>query len=248
MKENTTSAYICLKDDLGIEYRLCRLDYVSSDDGHYTYVFRPDYSVIDMLSPPLYQGIPGLDLDLRKEEYVRKDIVPCFISERTPGENRIDVSELLESVGMDHLNRLEWLIRTDLRYFGDSFYAIRYTEPETIDMSGLSLRFPDAAMKILKNICAGNTVILKDLRIDENNRPQTYFLLKELYLGNRKALKTMRDAGELPRLGRKEKEIPGKDLREMRRRMENGLMTSQQVADTLGISRATLFRKLRKLE
>ena len=58
----------------------------------------------------------------------------------------------------------------------------------------------------------------------------------------------MRDAGELPRLGRKEKEIPDKDLREMRRRMENGLMTSQQAADALGISRATLFRKLRKLE
>jgi transcriptional regulator of acetoin/glycerol metabolism len=49
-------------------------------------------------------------------------------------------------------------------------------------------------------------------------------------------------------LGRKEKEIPEKELREMRRRMENGLITSQQAADALGIGRATLFRKFKKLE
>ena len=247
MRGQVTSAYICLKDELGIEYRLCRLDYVSSEDGHFEYVFRPDYSVIDMLSPPLYQGIPGLDMDLRKEEYVRKDTVPCFISERTPGESRIDISDLLESAEMDHLNRLEWLIRTDLQYFGDSFYAVRYEEPETVDMSGLDLTFGNAAMRVLKNICAGNTVVLKDLIIDENNRTQICLLLKELFIKNRTALKRMRAAGELPKVGRKKKEISEKDLREARRRMERGFMTSQQAADELGISRATLFRRLKKL-
>ena len=248
MKENTTSAYICLKDGLGIEYRLCRLDYVSSESGHYSYVFRPDYAVIDMLSPPLYQGIPGLDLELRREEYVRKDMVPCFISERTPGENRIDLPELLKGVGMDHLNRLEWLIRTNLQYFGDPFYAVRYEEPRTIDMSDKIATFRNSAIAILKEICAGNTVILKDMTIDQSNKTQIYFLLRDLLTADGLALKRMRKDGELPGLGRKRKEISLKNLREAEYRMEKGFMTAQQAADSLGISRATFFRKLKELE
>ena len=248
MKENVTSAYICLKDELGIEYKLCKLDYISSEDGHYSYIFRPDYSIIDMLSPPLYQGIPGLNMDLRKKEYIRSDMVPRFISERTPGENRIDLAELLASVGMDHLNRLEWLIRTNLQYFGDNFYAVRYEEPKKVDMSGNVATFRNSTMTILKEICAGNTVVLKDVTIDESNKTQMYFLLKDLLAKNDLAMKRMRKDGELPKLGRKRKEISLKDLREAEYRMEKGFMTAQQAADSLGISRATLFRKLKEIE
>lgn len=248
MKENVTSAYICLKDELGIEYKLCKLDYISSEDGHYSYIFRPDYSIIDMLSPPLYQGIPGLNMDLRKKEYIRSDMVPCFISERTPGENRIDLAELLASVGMDHLNRLEWLIRTNLQYFGDNFYAVRYEEPKKVDMSGNVATFRNSTMTILKEICAGNTVVLKDVTIDESNKTQMYFLLKDLLAKNDLAMKRMRKDGELPKLGRKRKEVSLKDLREAEYRMEKGFMTAQQAADELGISRATLFRKLKEIE
>ena len=248
MKENRISAMICLKDGLGIEYRLCRIDYISAEDGHFSYVFRPDYAVIDMLSPPLFQGIPGLDLDARRDEYVRKDMVPCFISERTPGENRIDVNELLKNAGMDHLNRLEWLIRTETQYFGDSLYAVRYEEPRTVDMTNRTVTFDSAAMDILNEICAGNTVVLKDLVIDDSNKTQMYFLLRDLLVGNRLAVKRMRKDGELPRAGRNRKGIPEKDLREAKERMENGFMTAQQAADALGVSRATLFRKLKQLD
>ena len=248
MKENVTSAYICLKDELGIEYKLCKLDYISSEDGHYSYIFRPDYSIIDMLSPPLYQGIPGLNMDLRKKEFIQSDMVPFFISERTPGENRIDLAELLANVGMDHLNRLEWLIRTNLQYFGDNFYAVRYEEPKKVDMSGNVATFRNSTMTILKEICAGNTVVLKDVTIDESNKTQMYFLLKDLLAKNDLAMKRMRKDGELPKLGRKRKEISLKDLREVEYRMEKGFMTAQQAADSLGISRATLFRKLKEIE
>ena len=212
MKEQTTTGTICIKNKLGIEFRLCRIDYTVRDDGHYSYVFKPDYSVIDMLSTPLFQGIPGLDLDLRKEEYVREDMVPVFISERTPGENRVDLWDLLQSVGMDHLNRLEWLIRTDMQYFGDPMYVVRYEEPEVIDMRGAELTFRMMALKIMKAICAGNDVVLRDTVIDKKNRTFAYRLLSNMMIGNDSRLKIQRTNGELPKLGRKQKEIDQKDL------------------------------------
>lgn len=248
MRKSTTSASVCLKDGDGIEYRLCRLDYTVSEDGTYSYVFTPDYAVIDMLSPPLFQGIPGLDLDARRKEYVRRNMVPCFISERTPGENRQDVAELLEDAGMDHLNRLEWLIRTDLQYFGDNLYVVRYEEPKSVDMSGRTATFGSAAKAILREICTGNTVILDGVTIDDTNKTQIYFLLKDLRTADELAVKRMRKNGELPGLGRRRKTVSDRDLLEARERMKKGFMTAQQAADALGIGRATLFRKLKKME
>ena len=248
MKENVTSGIICVKNDMGIEFRICRIDYISKDDGHYSYVFRPDYSIIDMLSPPLFQGIPGLNLDLRKEEYVREDMEPVFITERTPGENRADLWELLQSVGMDHLNRLEWLIRTDLQYFGDPMYVIRYEDPAVIDMSDADLTFRVMTLRILKRICAGNDVILPDVTIDKSNRTFAYRLMIDILKKNDSKMKEQRSKGELPSLGRKRKEIDPKDLEFIKINMDMGLMTSEVAAKRLGIGRATLFRRLKEME
>ena len=77
-------ALICLKDDLGIEYVVSEIEYKIWKNEEFEYRFRPNYSVIDLLDTSLFQGIPGIDLDLRKEEYIRKNAVPTFISERAP--------------------------------------------------------------------------------------------------------------------------------------------------------------------
>ena len=239
---------ICLKDGFGIEFRICRIDYTVRDNGHYLYRFRPNYGVIDMLSPPLFQGIPGLDLELRKEEYVREDMVPVFISERTPGENRADLWELLQSVDMDHLNRLEWLIRTDLQYFGDPMYVIRYEEPGAIDMRNTDVTFRVMTLRVLKAICAGNDVILPDTEIDDSNRTFAYHLLKDILLKNDLRVKEQRSNGDLPSLGRRRREIDEKELEFVKKNMDMGFLTSEAAAERLGVSRATLFRRLKEFE
>ena len=61
----------------------------------FTYVFTPYYEVIDLLSPPVFQGIPGLNLDRRKPVYVRDNRVPVFIGERAPNINREDLWHVL---------------------------------------------------------------------------------------------------------------------------------------------------------
>ena len=58
----------------------------------------PFYHVIELLPTRLFQGIPGLDMCLRKERYVRENMTPVFISERTSRENRENLWELLKHV------------------------------------------------------------------------------------------------------------------------------------------------------
>ena len=50
---------------------------------------------MDLLPNNIFQGIPGLNLELRKDKYVRKNMTPVFISERTPSAHREDLWELL---------------------------------------------------------------------------------------------------------------------------------------------------------
>ena len=48
-------------------------------------------------------------------------MTPVYVSERSPEPNRVGLNDLLKEVGLDHLNRLEWMIRTKRTYMGDNF-------------------------------------------------------------------------------------------------------------------------------
>ena len=155
-----TSGLICMKDDYKFAYKIAKIEYEEWEDGEYKYRFYPFYNVIDMLPPHLFQGIPGLDLSLRRASYERKNTIPVFISERTPGENREDVWQLLEENGMQVLNRLEWLIRTNKRYSGDSFFVKRF-EKDTVNYTPRSMydlvpRSDLLIRRLLDIICFGD--------------------------------------------------------------------------------------------
>ena len=96
MRKLTTTGFICLEDDYKFIYKIAKIEYEEWEDGAFNYRFRPFYNVINMLPPNLFQGIPGLDLSLEKAVYERKNIVPTFISERTPSERREDLWELMD--------------------------------------------------------------------------------------------------------------------------------------------------------
>ena len=72
-----------------------------------------------------FQGIPGLDMSMRLERYYRVNMMPYFISERTPSEKREDLWELLEEVGLDYYDRFEWLLRTNMRCGTDNLIVER---------------------------------------------------------------------------------------------------------------------------
>ena len=78
MRELVTSGDICLKDEYNLVYKIAEITYREREDESFIYEIRPNYSVISLLKVTDFQGIPGLDLDLRKEVYIRENIVPVL--------------------------------------------------------------------------------------------------------------------------------------------------------------------------
>lgn len=257
MRENVTEGTICLKDDYGLEYKIAKITYIEKEDESFRYVFKPYYNVTDMLSADIFQGIPGLRIENRKEEYVRENIVPTFISERTPGRNRENLWEMLQSVGMTYLNQLEWLIRTDTRYAGDRMYVKRYSnddEKRTITVDYKSGRMLDMCREVLEIICYGNDVVGQDYEINDANRKEFYKLLHQMYssemdVRRKNHINGVRaGASQGHYKGRKRLQLSTPRLYEIKKALATHRMTEEQALKELGISRATLYRRLKEIE
>ena len=257
MREVTTEGVICVREDeTRIEYALCHIALTEREDDSFEWSFRPRWSVIDLLSPPLFQGIPGLNLDLRLEEYIRRDRTPVFVSERVPAENREDVRGLLDQEGLEYLNKLEWLIRTEYRYAGDQLYVRRKLESDDVlevdagDLSRVGARSSQAIRFLLEQMALGRNVRGDGFRIDEANRVGAHALLRLLYLKEKKHLDGLRGEGVARaraaggRVGRKPAAIDDIALNDMVERFERGLLTAEDAARGLGISRSTFFRRM----
>jgi hypothetical protein len=257
MKKIATTGLICLDDDLGFTYHIAKIDYLLREDDSYTYTFTPNYSVIDLLPSTLFQGIPGLDLDLRKTQYVRENVIPVFISERTPSENREDLQKLLEDCNMEYLNQLEWLIRTDTRYGGDRLYARHWDEKaqkNTVDYAVLwqaNTRSAETIRALLREICAGNDIAGDSFMIDDSNRAAYYSLLmslyrKEKYFIDRQRANGIRESAAQGKYrGRKPTPIDDTKLNAVLLEYTQNKLTADSAARALGVSRSTFFRKLK---
>lgn len=95
------------------------------DEQNFQYVIKPYWKSIDQIPKGVFQGIPGINIDLRRDAYYRVNMTPLFISMRTPSESRVNVTELMRSVGLDYYDRFEWLIRSEMRCGDDNLFVIR---------------------------------------------------------------------------------------------------------------------------
>ena len=102
-----------------------QIDYEEYDEENFQYVITPYWDIIDGLTYDVFQGIPGIDMELRLRHYYRANYEPVFITERSPSKNREDLWELLESVGLDYYDRFEWLLRTNMRCANDNLIVER---------------------------------------------------------------------------------------------------------------------------
>lgn len=73
----------------------------------------------------IFWGIPGIDTDLNKEKYYRVNMTPGFMRQRTPDKNRQGMMRLMKSVGLNHYDRFEFLLRTDLTCGNDNLIVER---------------------------------------------------------------------------------------------------------------------------
>lgn len=79
-----------------------------NDAGETDWVITPNYENLAKIRPIM---IPGIDLSMHLKEYIRT-YVPVFVEERTPSDNREDLRELLDAVGLDWNDRFEYMCRT----------------------------------------------------------------------------------------------------------------------------------------
>ncbi len=256
MEKLTTTGIICFRDSCNILYKISKIEYEEYENGEYEYIFTPFYNVIDFLPSSLFQGIPGLDLSLRKEHYHRKNMVPVFISERTPGENREDLRKLLEDVGMESLDRLEWLIRTKTQYSGDNLFVIPFETNETVvyekhSMYDLVKRADNINKALLSVICAGDYLHADDITIDDSTRASYYRLLLPIYTREYEARKRAQRKGiekakeDNVYKGRKKIKMDSLLLINTMEDYVNKKITLEEALTKLKISRATFFRRLK---
>ena len=116
----------------GEKISVAQIDYQEFDEENFQYVIIPYWEIVDGLPASVFQGIPGIDMDLRLKDYYRVNYIPTFIAERTPSESREDLWELLESVNLDYYDRFEWLLRTKMRAANDNLIVERRRIEETV--------------------------------------------------------------------------------------------------------------------
>ncbi len=259
MNELITRGIICLKDDYNFKYKIADIDYIEYENGEFKYLFYPHYSVIDLLNSYLFEGIPGLNLDKRKVCYERKNMTPVFISERSPSENRADLWELLDMYNMKSLNRLEWLIRTDMTYFGDRLYVEKRNEIDDNrcikmdSMFDLIKRSDNLVKELLKIICYDNCLDCKEININNNNRKDYYNLLMPMYIKEYNLKRNKINEGIAKAKannnykGRKKIEINPLKFNEISNKYLKKLITLDETLKILKISKSTFFRRLKDL-
>lgn len=59
MRESTTTGMISLDGPGGLVYEVGAITYLVREDESFRYTFVPNWPVIDLLEPPLFQGVPG---------------------------------------------------------------------------------------------------------------------------------------------------------------------------------------------
>lgn len=254
MNKKTFEGSITIEHE-GITYYVSNLSYTIYEDDSFEFVFTPNYFVIDLLPTSVFQGIPGLNLDERRERYVRKNIMPTFISERVPQKNREDFFELLEEAGMDYLNPIEYLLRTKKQYSGDPLKLKEKNIHSLININEISTKNNAFGLTkvILDNIAKGNDVFYEGSIIDDTNRKVFFNVLHALYIKSLKGREANRKAGieEAKQSGkykgRKPVQVDMILFNESLKDISNGLINVKEACKRLNISVDKFYRVRKKL-
>ena len=255
MRKYISKGIICVKGSLGLVYAVCKITYTLSEDDNYEFVFEPNYPVIDLLDSSVFQGIPGLNLDLRKKEYIRNNSIPTFISERVPTEKREDYFELLSKVNMEFMDPIEYLIRSKEQYSGDKLFVKPYNDKATISLDFKGNETNSTIIKhILENICLGNDIIINNQIIDDTNRKMFYDVFIKIYSRSYMLKKEAQKQGIISAKktgiykGRKPIIVDELKFRGMLLRVEKKQISPKQAAKELNISIDKYYRFKKQLQ
>lgn len=255
MKIYESNANICVKGNHNIVYRVAEIQYLEKEDGYTRYTFIPNYSVISLLDSKYFQGIPGLNLDLKRERYIRENMTPVFISERVPMKNRVDYQKLLNDVGLEVMEPIQYLLRTKLQYFGDNFFLLPYKEKETFTIKKKEEKKSSSAFirELLEKIAAGDDVSINGCLIDDDNRKTLHGVLMFIYsrsieaqkLSQKEGIAKAKESGVYK--GRKPKKVDILKFEDALAKIERKNLSVKDACLYLGISVDKFYREKKKL-
>lgn len=260
----------------GEKISVAQIDYQEFDEENFQYVISPYWEIIDGLPASVFQGIPGIDMDLRLERYYRVNYIPTFIAERTPSENREDLWEILESVGLDYYDRFEWLLRTTMRAANDNLIverrrmsqvveeftagmlsALQYGDKIVVDsmeaIADTTAGFTDGIFTVVTNgvdIISQSGQVLVDAVTRAAMVPivvtQRMITRREHAANRRDGIEQAKKNGKYT--GRKPIEVDEKVLRQVNQELKDGLITVEEAMRRTKIgSKSTFYRKVRVL-
>ena len=212
------------------------------DGQSYSFSFKPDYKIISLIPDGApFEGIQGLDLDLKKEFYERKDI-PVFVSERIPPRNREGLYKLLEKNGLKYWDPFDLLILENQKYCGDDLFVRKYREPmaKNVDLMETTNLY-SAIKEILQAIAFGDQLTIDNKKI---NSAETFAILFPIYLNlyTKKVNEQLKSASNRKYTGRKPISINQKDFGKIKEAYFAKQITATESAKILGISRRTFYR------
>ena len=260
----------------GEKISVAQIDYQEFDEENFQYVISPYWEIVDGLPASVFQGIPGIDMDLRLKDYYRVNYIPTFIAERTPSESREDLWELLESVDLDYYDRFEWLLRTKMRAANDNLIVERRRIEETVGQftSGIisGLQYGDKVIVESMESIADTTAGLTDgmfnivtsgidvvtesgqILVDATTRAAMIpYMVAQRIMSRRERISHQQAGIEQAKkdgkyAGRKPTPVDENVLRQVAKELEEGIITIEEAMKRTKInSRSTFYRKLRNL-
>lgn len=231
---------LCYRNN--ILFKVAKVTYEKFDDEQFQYSFTPYYDVIDALPVSIFQGIPGLNLGLRKQTYWRVNMTPVYVTERSPSANREGLDKLLKIAGMNYLNRLEWMTKTSFTYMGDSFITLPMNHVyETKIKNNSRLAFLSSVLRLLGS---RNSISIRGIEYQDTERTtliKVYFseymiLTKKMGEAINRGQQEAKDKGVYK--GRKKLLI---DLPLLEEKTDEG-KSQKEIANALHVSRTTLYR------
>lgn len=256
-------------------YNIGEVTFERYDDQNYQYIFSPYWNLIEYLPEDLFDGIPGIDMSIKKQHYYRVNMTPSFISKRTPSASREDLWKLLEEVGLDYYDRFEWLLRTD-KYCGDDNFIVERKRSK-------SVIFEDVDVKTLNEVQPGDKIILDrmcDIAPNRSRLSESIFRLLQsgamihikeddftfsvetfkspLYILERmmayessysrvRQEEGIRRAREEGRYkGRSPIKVDSLLFANVVMEFEKGILSEKQALERVGVSRSTFYRRLKE--
>lgn len=255
-------------------YNVAEVTYERYDDQNFQYVFSPYWKLIEFLPREVFDGIPGIDMDVRKEHYYRVNMTPSFISKRTPSSTRENVKELLDEVGLDYYDRFEWLLRTNRHCGDDNFIVVRKRAEEQVfeklDAETLNLVQPGDKI-MLNRLCdiapdrkrlseslfrllqSGATISVKEdnITFSAELSPNPLYILERMMEYSRIYGDVRRREGidrakeEKKYKGRTPIKVDKLVFEDIACKFANGIIVESQALESLNMSRSTFYRRMR---